>query len=677
MGLLLLSFLPLEAENPLIEYGNLSLDKIQNDNFGEIKLDGQWLFYWNELFMPEDFKKSDFSGKSEYLIIPGSWTNQTDYPSHGYGTMRLVISGLIPGKTYSLYIPEMLTSFRFFLNGEEVYGNGIVGRDRSESKAQFHPGIISFVSESGTIEIVCQISNFNHRNSGIWRSIKLGDEKTVYENRIRNLLLEMFISTVLLAISFFHIGIYVYRTEAKVELLFGLTCLILFLRTITTGEQIINIIIPSFPWGLARRLEYMPFYLLAPVFMNFITTLFPKDSIKFFNRIFLMIFTILGIFFVILPVRITNLAILPAEVFLISGIIYVFSVLIKAGINKRDHALPIIAAFTILAIASVNDILFSQGFIGTMYLAPLGFIIFIIIQSQMLSARYALSFRKVQSLSLQLKGINESMSRFVPFQFLEYLKKNSILDVNLGDQVLENMTILFADIRSFTTLSEVMTPEENFKFLNSFLSQVVPVIREQGGFVDKFIGDAIMALFPYPPDKAIRAALELQNAVKRYNAARNRAGYREISLGIGIHTGQLMLGTIGETNRMETTVIADAVNIASRLEQLTKVYGSKIIISRELFEKLESHEGITSRPLGLSAVKGKSLPIEIVEILDASNNVKDQSKIYSITEFEKAIDLIKASDFKKAAVMFENILKNNPDDIAAAFLLKHCEDSQF
>jgi len=641
---------------------------------GEFRLDGQWEFYWNELLEPADFKSTDLSNNTEFLSIPGNWSENQNYSAHGYATLRLNITGLKPDTTYSLYIPEMLTSFRFFINGKEVYSNGTVGRRREEVVPQFLPGTISFETSEGTLELVCQISNFNHRNNGIWRSIKLGSESAVNSNYRKNLLLEMFISTVLLAISFFHVGIFFYRSEAKAELLFGLTCFILFFRTITTGEQLINVFIPAFPWEIARRMEYSPFYLLSPLFMTFITSLFPKESVLTLNRIFITLFSLLGAFYILLPVRISNYAILPAEILLIAGILYAFFILIRALMNKRNHSMAIVTAFSILAVASVNDILFSRGLINTMYLAPMGFILFIIIQSQMLSRRYARSFRKVQSLSLQLKGINESMSRFVPFQFLDYLKKNSIVDVNLGDQVLENMTILFADIRSFTTLSEAMTPEENFRFLNSFLSQVVPVIREQGGFVDKFIGDAIMALFPFPPDKAVKAALELQNAVQQYNEARNRAGYREISLGIGIHTGMLMLGTIGETNRMETTVIADAVNIASRLEQLTKKYGSKIIISRELLNKIEDISSITCRDLGESTVKGKSLPIEIAEILDCSSNNCDQLKIDDISNFKEAIKAIKNKDFHRAELVLRNILKKNPEDKAAVYFYELCTD---
>jgi two-component system sensor histidine kinase ChiS len=172
-----------------------------------------------------------------------------------------------------------------------------------------------------------------------------------------------------------------------------------------------------------------------------------------------------------------------------------------------------------------------------------------------------------------LSKINIAYGRFVPHEFLKFLERESIVDVQLGDQVQKEMTVLFADIRSFTSLSERMSPKENFDFLNAYLSRVSPVIRNHNGFIDKYIGDAVMALFPQTADDAVQAAIEMQKQVSLYNSYRQENGYDPIAIGIGLHSGTLMLGTVGESQRMESTVIADAVNLASRLEGLTKVYG--------------------------------------------------------------------------------------------------------
>ncbi len=173
---------------------------------------------------------------------------------------------------------------------------------------------------------------------------------------------------------------------------------------------------------------------------------------------------------------------------------------------------------------------------------------------------------------LDLKQTNLSIERFVPHAFLAIIGKPSIVEVELGDNKREKMSILFSDIRSFTTLSEGMTPDENFAFINAYLERMGPVIRDHNGFIDKYIGDAIMALFGNADD-AVRAGLAMLGALDGFNDDRRAAGLKPIAFGVGINTGLLMLGTIGEKDRMDGTVISDAVNLAARIESLTKDYG--------------------------------------------------------------------------------------------------------
>jgi class 3 adenylate cyclase len=179
--------------------------------------------------------------------------------------------------------------------------------------------------------------------------------------------------------------------------------------------------------------------------------------------------------------------------------------------------------------------------------------------------------------------LNQANAKFVPSEVLSFLGKDSILDIRLGDQVQKEMTVLFSDIRSFTALSERMDPAENFAFINSYLRKMGPLIREHGGFIDKYIGDAIMALFPRGASQAVAAALAMSEGIKAFNATNGR---EPIAIGIGINTGSLMLGIVGEEMRYDGTVISDAVNLASRLESLTKYYGVDIIVSGATLAKL-------------------------------------------------------------------------------------------
>jgi two-component system sensor histidine kinase ChiS len=275
-----------------------------------------------------------------------------------------------------------------------------------------------------------------------------------------------------------------------------------------------------------------------------------------------------------------------------------------------------------------------------------------------------------------LSKINIAYGRFVPHEFLKFLERESIVDVQLGDQVQKEMTVLFADIRSFTSLSEKMSPKENFDFLNAYLSRVSPVIRNHNGFIDKYIGDAVMALFPQTADDAVQAAIEMQKQVSLYNSYRQENSYDPIAIGIGLHSGTLMLGTVGESQRMETTVIADAVNLASRLEGLTKVYGVDILISDQTLYRLDNREKYSCRFLDRVKVKGKSQPVEVFEVYDADPPRLIELKKQTCEEFEQGVTLYVEKNFTQAQQVFQQVLQRNDQDRVTQLYIERCEKAR-
>lgn len=274
---------------------------------------------------------------------------------------------------------------------------------------------------------------------------------------------------------------------------------------------------------------------------------------------------------------------------------------------------------------------------------------------------------------VHLSRVNIAYSNFVPLEFLKLLEKESIIDVRLGDHVQKHMAVLFADIRAFTSLSESMTPKENFDFINAYLGRVSPVIRNHQGFIDKYIGDAIMALFPEKADDAVQAAIEIHKQLDRFNAEREANALLPVKIGIGLHIGTLMLGTIGEEKRMEGTVISDAVNLASRLEGLTKLYGASIIISGDIIAELEDPSRHFYRFLGKVLVKGKQAPVHIFEVVNADPEFVMAKKMALEKDFNKSIDLYGQQRFRSAARYFQMILTELPQDRAAAFYLERCQ----
>ncbi len=191
---------------------------------------------------------------------------------------------------------------------------------------------------------------------------------------------------------------------------------------------------------------------------------------------------------------------------------------------------------------------------------------------------------------LRLSRVNHAIGQFVPYPFLQILGRDSIVDVRLGDSVARDMSVLFANMRAFTRLTEQMSPEQSFGFINRYFGLLAPAVLTHGGFVDKYIGDAIMALFEGSADDAIESGLAMSRALEPLNADRLGRGLEPIRIGVGINTGRLVLGTVGSENRMDTTVISDAVNIASRLQGLTRRYDTQLLVTEQTMAALRDRK---------------------------------------------------------------------------------------
>ena len=267
-----------------------------------------------------------------------------------------------------------------------------------------------------------------------------------------------------------------------------------------------------------------------------------------------------------------------------------------------------------------------------------------------------------------------SIKRFVPTEFLNHLQKTDFFDLRLGDHVKKNMTVFFSDIRAFTELSEQLTPEESFAFVNSYLSRVVPIINANGGFIDKYMGDGIMGLFAdnRGADQAVESAVEIQKQMVIYNGHRANMNYRPISMGIGIHTGPLMLGVVGVSDRMEGTVISDAVNLSSRLQQIAKVFNIPLVISEQTFMLLEDPGKYKYRFIGKVRVRGKDAPISAFEIFDGLPAELFERKMRANTFFEQGMLAYYQKDYSQGVFYFKRALEDVHEDGASRFYLETC-----
>ena len=285
-----------------------------------------------------------------------------------------------------------------------------------------------------------------------------------------------------------------------------------------------------------------------------------------------------------------------------------------------------------------------------------------------LSSQIAVSVDNAKLYS-DLRVLNHAYERFVPREFLKILGKSSIMDVHLGDQVQMEMTVLFADIRGFTGISERMLPSETFEFINDFLKRMGPIITNYNGFVDKYIGDEIMALFPDKADDAIQCGIAMLHELEVFGEYLKLKNIDPIKIGIGVNTGKLMLGTVGVKNRMNSTVISDEVNIASRVEKYTKETGAPFMITKATYEHLNSPEKYSIRKLGHKVFRGKSTPTIIYEVFESDEEAVLKLKKNNLNLFERAIEHYEKGEYTEALSIFKVVKVQNPDDLPSAFYI--------
>lgn len=655
--------------------GILDLRDYSINEEGSLPLNGEWEFYWNEYIDPR--VTDSIFGRGIIAKVPNVWNSYELFaeklPGRGFASYKLkVLLEEPPKEDLALKLLAINTCYTLYINGNKVSTSGHAGVDANYSRPAYDPKVVTFKGDTNTYEFVFHVANFALYRGGFREKILFGTAAQLRERRERNIALELFIFGAILIIGFQYLVIYLTRRKDIVHLYFFLICLSVGFRMLVLNERYLLHIFQWLPFKIMLIFALGLILLATLFFVLYIRELFREQFPEFAIKIVapVIIIQCLIIFFgttlmgsrMVGAMQVTALACLALVIFVVT----------KAVIAKEQGARIILAGSIIVTAASINDILYDKSLSPIMNILPAGLFLFLFTQSILLSRRNANFQHNIEKLSEEISETNVALQRFVPQEFLHHLNKESIMDVHLGDQVLKHMTVLFSDVRSFTDVSEKMSPQENFNFINTYLDHIGPAISNNNGFIDKYVGDAIMALFPQKAEDSLAAAVDMQKRVQEFNKFHSRRNFDPITVGIGIHTGNLMLGTIGHVDRMETTVISDSVNLAARMENLTKLYGAGIITSRETLNQVHSNREFNFRVLDTVKVRGRERIVTIIEILDGLPILEFNKKMDTRDDFEKGIMAYSSGELLISKEHFKNVLRIHEEDIAASFYIKRC-----
>ncbi len=284
---------------------------------------------------------------------------------------------------------------------------------------------------------------------------------------------------------------------------------------------------------------------------------------------------------------------------------------------------------------------------------------------------YEKNIREANEREKAMRTIYDATNKFVPHEFIQSLGHNVITEIKLGDQVEKIVTVLFSDIREYTTLSEQMTPEENFSFVCSFNERMGPIIRRHRGFINQYLGDAIMAIFPGNAADALGAAIDMQKEVLEFNKLREKNQEKPIQIGVGMHTGPLIMGITGDRDRMDAATISDSVNTASRIESLTKHYKASIILTDSSLQQIDDKDKFHLRYLGMVQLKGRLAPTNIHECFSGNSDEELSNKEATLSLFNEGVSQYLRKSFDDAKTAFEKILTLNPHDRTTKYFLNN------
>jgi adenylate cyclase len=346
------------------------------------------------------------------------------------------------------------------------------------------------------------------------------------------------------------------------------------------------------------------------------------------------------------------------------GIIFIFALFAGIIIYKfRIHISTIILAILVIAYIFISVYTFKSGIILNI-LYP--FLTIIMVYIGLLVMYYLTEERS-------RKWITSIFGKYVSPLVIESLIKNPDR-INLGGEK-RNISIFFSDIRDFTTISEKLDPEDLVKLLNEYLTEMTTIIIDDQGLVDKYMGDAIMAFWGAPleqedhAEKVCLSSLKMIEKLKELNEKWKKSDIPYFNIGIGINSGDAVVGNMGSSKRFDYTAMGDNVNLASRLEGLNKIYGTNIIISEKTYKNVKNK--FETRKLDMVTVKGKKKALLIYELLSTNEKSNNEQRNF-INYYQKGLDLYFKMNWKSAINMFQNALKIR-DDQPSELLINRCK----
>ncbi len=558
---------------------------------------------------------------------PGYWNHLLEEANleradkKDYGCYRTILSGLDPLKKYAILQKDSpKTSCAVYVNRQLVLQIGdpfemLKANPAKGSHSSIQPVSFEFYpDENGNAEILFFISNYFYRKSGLHDTVYFGPAEFFSNNEY--VTLYAIICGALIFIGLLSLCQFIINHERKEYFYLGITSIALALRISTNSPNLLSIIIPGLPAELKFKIEYLAMWVVPACVTQMLLCIYPvqnKGFGKILKNILIISDLVLGLISFCVPAYYTNRLVPALQIGMGLICAYVIVLTFINLIKRRRYSIFNFLSYLSVIIGAGIDVLISHGAKNvSISLMPFFLVIFVLILIMMFAKiQKDLYFETIQN-TQKLKQLNEAYLRFVPREFLKVLNKESVIKTQLGDYSNIEMCIMFSKVHIYCPANHVSL-EEHFHIFDEYLKRVSPVIKAHNGFVSKFLSGGFMALFPKSELDAVYAALEIKSCVDDFNNMLSAKNHK-IAVWMGLHYGKMIIGTIGEENRLDDTVISDTVNTSSRIESVCEKLDKTIIVSQELVDKIGTAQDFELERLEDVAVKGKEKPLQIYEV---------------------------------------------------------------
>lgn len=578
-----------------------------------VTLEGDWIFVPSHFITPYE----DFSKFKRYEHINVGWHTYEDGEDvRGYATYALKLKNLAPDEVYAIKTSDCSSAFKAYLNGEEVFHLGKVGKTKEEEVFQWDSSLIVLPTYGlKNAVLVFHISNFSDRYPGFSKPIKFGLYSTISAQKNKDTILFVIIAGYLLVVGAFFISLYLFYKKEKKALYFGLMCANFSLRVCCYDEFLITIIVPHIGSVLLFKLGYITFSLAIILVCLFVQELFhmTKRSLLYLSFIPGIIYLLINIF----ASTYTSAIYLPfAQIYVLILGVYNITLVVISMMKKNKDAKLFLLGLSLFLVMAIRDVLVANRIIEGQFFAHVGVLVLLIPMSIIVLRSFRLSYNRIMNITEDIDETNNALAKFLPNEFMNFLNKKHV-DVKLGDHILKEMYIAFVHIGLYKSLDYKEERYHTLEIYNNALQDINPIIEAYNGFIDKYLPEGLMLLFDTTAENVIKCMLKMEELVEKENVARILRGEEKITFACGVHYGRLMIGTIGEEERMDSTVISDVVNVASRLhfyalKQKVSIFVSDVV--KNNFQQKDNEKHIVFHYKGKVQFRGKDETIDIYEV---------------------------------------------------------------